>query len=94
MKINTIEDAEKFLPAFTRYTYGAAPDSLPVDWTGELDVPTRWDEIVSSAGFDPDDEEVGIGYLTENWNGHDAGALVVSGATVTGHPFAVESPAD
>ena len=79
---------------FTIYKYGNTPNALPVQFSNELENPSQWDEIVTDAGFDPDDEEVSVGYLVRDWNGHKAGTLVVSGATVTGHPFAVESPAD
>ena len=74
---------------FRRYTY-ANPDQLPVGQDGFLG-DHEWDDVCASAGFDPADDEVGTGNLTAAWNGHPAGALVVSGCTVEGHPFAVSN---
>jgi hypothetical protein len=45
---------------------------------------------VRSAGFDPDDEDTKVGILEVEWNGHPAGALVISSrARETGGPFLV-----
>jgi len=82
---------------FTRYTYDN-PALLPVErdedgsWieAGVAD----WDATMTAAGFDPTDDRVGIGFLIEDWNGHRPGSLVVSAATVTGHPFAVSDDPD
>jgi hypothetical protein len=84
---------------FRRYVYNQ-PHSLPVTWDDD-EMWRRWpatiragqdltDDEWRAAGFEPDDEEAGFGALTDDWNGHKAGALVVSGLTVEGHPFAVE----
>ena len=73
---------------FARYTY-SDPDVLPVNWDDGIDG-QGFVLAALAAGFDPNDEETGAGRLTEEWNGHAAGALVVSGLTVEGHPFAVE----
>jgi hypothetical protein len=75
---------------FARYTHHN-PEALPVDWAAD-DVPDGddYDPVVSAAGFDPDDEEIGMGRLTADWHGHQAGVLVVSEATCEGHGFAVE----
>lgn len=79
---------------FTRYVYTTGRDAVIylVDWGTEPDV-QDWDEMVTAAGFDPEDEEVGCGLLLESWNGHPAGAVIISGLTVTGHPFAVSTTA-
>jgi hypothetical protein len=49
---------------FARYTHHN-PEALPVDWAAD-DVPDGddYDPVVSAAGFDPDDEEIGMGRLT------------------------------
>lgn len=39
------------------------------------------------------DDEIGIGTLTREWNGHPEGAVIVSGLTVAGYPFAVSREA-
>ena len=63
-------------------------------WDNPKLVPLRsddlWDnDIVTAAGFDPEDEEVTVCDLAEEWNGHPAGSLVVTELTVRGHSFAV-----
>lgn len=69
---------------FRRYEYGNCPDLVPVEPA------LNWDEAaVIAAGFDPEDEEVTCCRLTEKWNGHDKGSLIVSGLTITGYPFVV-----
>jgi hypothetical protein len=35
-------------------------------------------DTIRSAGFDPDDRDTKVGILEVAWNGHPAGALVVS----------------
>jgi len=71
---------------WVRYRYGD-PRKLGVEWdNSELS-----EEEIKFAGFDPDDSELGFGTLTENWNGHEAGSRVVSGATLPGFFFAVEA---
>lgn len=57
---------------------------------GDGDQAAWWDEVIELAGFSPEDEELAIGELAEDWNGHARGALVVVGLAVAGHPFAVE----
>jgi hypothetical protein len=77
-----------------RYRYNR-PEMLPVDWDYEFD--GDWDAMLELAGmersgireFGYDDEEISIGLLTEEWHGHPAGSLVVSGLLVEDHPFAV-----
>lgn len=75
--------------AHTRYIYTRHDTkTLPVDWDASM----NWDAFEAAcreSGFDPEDEEIGAGYLTEPWNGHDAGALILSGCTVEGFPFVV-----
>lgn len=71
---------------FKHYTY-SDPSFLPVDFDGYL---PGYDAYCKAAGFDPEDDEVNVGMLTEEWNGHPAGSVVVSGLTTEGHPFAVE----
>lgn len=73
----------------TSYTY-QNPDTLPVEWDDGFSLQQITDEDVQAAGFDPNDEELNSGTLTEEWNGHPAGSVVLSGATVEGHPFAVQ----
>lgn len=75
---------------FKQYTWTAfdaehmAADA--VDWDS---YPSTWEEIVIAAGMDPSDGEIGVGTLTEAWNGHPTGALIVSSLTTAGYPFAV-----
>lgn len=71
---------------FKHYTYGNNPESLPLDCEGYIE---GYEEICIAAGFNPEDEETNACTLTEDWNGHPAGSIVVTGPTVTGHPFAV-----
>ena len=67
----------------TRYTWDN-PNLVPLR-SADL-----WDgDIVKAAGFDPEDEEVTVCDLAEEWNGHPAGSLVVTELTVCGHSFAV-----
>jgi len=78
----------------TRYVYAAGPDSVsvgaPLEDGEDLDgVCLDWSEVVSAAGFDPDDQEISITRLVAVWRGHAAGSLVVTGLKVDGHPFAV-----
>jgi hypothetical protein len=77
--------------AFKRYTWGMRGANLPqhdVDWScGRSDRA----EVITAAGMDPADEELVVGVLLEAWNGHPAGAVVVSGLTVAGFPFAVST---
>jgi len=79
---------------FNRYRYSTRPDELPVDWDAE---PSFTMAEIEEAGFltpgGDVDNEAGIGRLTRDWNGHRAGARVISGLTSTGHPFAVERAA-
>lgn len=78
---------------FKRYTY----TSFDAGQVGEIvewdSYPTDWQEQATIAGFDPDDDELGMGTLQQEWNGHPAGALVVSGLTTAGYPFAVSNEA-
>lgn len=72
---------------WTLYTW-QDPELLPVNWDAEpagLD----WATVCEAAGFSPDDEETGWAILEEEWNGHPAGAIVVTEATTEGHQFAV-----
>ena len=75
---------------FLRYVY-TRPDALPLD---EENPPAVGGEdfvaACEAAGFDPDDEEITACRLAAAWNGHPAGAVVITGLTVEGHPFAVE----
>lgn len=73
---------------FKQYTYGSTSASLPVS---ESFCPVNYDELVRVAGFDPNDEEIVVCELEEDWNGHKVGALVVTGMMVAGHKFAVQS---
>jgi hypothetical protein len=79
---------------FKLYTWGAcgSADLVEdrVDWGGYR---PDWPALVTAAGMDPEDDEVVVGTLTEAWNGHPAGAAVVSGLTVAGFPFAVGTEA-
>ena len=68
----------------TKYVYGTDPSLVPLSDSDGWD-----DEIIKAAGFDPNDEEVAVCTLVEDWNGHKEGATVVTGCTVEGHPFAV-----
>lgn len=72
---------------FKNYTWGTKPELIPVNWD---DNGGNFKGYCKAAGFDPEDEDNGIGRLTENWNGHKKGSVVVSGLTVQGHSFAVQ----
>lgn len=73
----------------TKYTYGNAPNQVP------LRAADLWnDDVVAAAGFDPDDSDVTVTDLAEDWHGHPAGSLVVTGLTCEGHPFAVVEVAE
>lgn len=73
---------------FTHYTY-----------TGNTTLPTiegqyetsDYDALVKAAGEDPNDEEISLTLLSEPWEGHPAGALVVTGLSLEGHPFHVSA---
>jgi len=70
---------------FKLYRFATKPELVPLG--GER----SWDEqAVRAAGFDPEDEDVVCCELTEEWEGHPAGSLVVTGCTIEGYPFAVE----
>lgn len=75
---------------FKQYTWtsfdAANMASDAVNWDA---YPMDWEALVTAAGMDPDDDEIGVGTLTEAWNGHPEGALIVSGLTTAGYPFAV-----
>jgi hypothetical protein len=71
---------------YIRGRRGAASPAASVDWSGGH---ADRAEVVQAAGMDPVDEEIVIGVLTEAWGSHPAGALVVSGPTTPGLPFAV-----
>lgn len=64
-------------------------------WGPKTDIPVDFDigwvdEVtISSAGFNPNDEELVIGELTEEWDHNPTGSLVISGLSVEGHPFTV-----
>lgn len=80
---------------FDRYVYNQ-PSELPVEYDIWFKLPDGCDDlgdVIAAAGLDPDDEEIGVGLLEEQWQGHVAGCIVVSGLTVEGHPFAVETTA-
>ena len=72
---------------FKLYTY-SNPNNLPVE---EGNSYTPDEELLESLGFSPEDEELWLGTLTEDWNGRAKGSTVISGLTCEGHPFAVEN---
>jgi hypothetical protein len=80
---------------FIRYLY-SSPEALPVvrdedDAWVQVDLTqAEWLQIVKAAGFITYDDEVVVGSLDQPWNGHPSGSLVVTGPTVSGHPFAVQ----
>jgi hypothetical protein len=75
--------------SITRYKFSTNPSLVPLTDAPALQPDLDSDIIVAAADFDPDDEEITIEALSEDWNGHQAGDLVVHGMTVDGHPFAV-----
>ena len=81
-------------PGWTRYRYSTQPGLLPLtdDSLGYDSRTTEGDAY--RAGFDPDDEELTLCELAEDWNGHPKGARVLTGLQVEGHPFAVEERPD
>jgi hypothetical protein len=50
---------------------------VPVDWTSKPEL--RWDDVSLATGFDPRGNEVSWGQLSASWNGHPAGAAVLTG---------------
>lgn len=69
-----------------RYTYGSKPEMVPLaDYSGNYDA-----GAVRAAGFDPKDDEITLCQLAADWNGHPAGARVITECTCEGHSFAVE----
>lgn len=76
------------MATYRKYTY-ANPEALPLEDSSVGDFPD--DALLASLGFDPNDEELTISELAEAWNGHKAGARVISGIFVEGAPFAVEN---
>jgi len=74
---------------FKKYTYGSLAEELPIS---EPFYTENYNELITAAGFNPQDEEVTLCELIEEWNGHDTGSLVVTGLQVEGHRFAVKSP--
>ena len=74
---------------YTLYTYDNSPELIPLeDYNGG----SSWDELVAGAGMDPEDPELVVCQLAKDWNGHRKGAVVITGLTTEGHPFAVENP--
>ena len=69
-----------------RFTWGNRPDLLPVNWEAE---PFVSEDLVRRAGFGPSDHELGFGELVESWNGNRKGAIIISGCTIEGYPFAI-----
>ena len=75
------------LRKFKRYTY-SNPELLPVQ---ELSQEVDFEDVITKTDyFSTEDEEVGLGELSEDWNGHKAGAIVISGLTTPGSVFFVE----
>lgn len=74
---------------FDRYTSNAVGDP-EVLWNV---VTSDYDDVkdaIRSAGFDPGDPEIKLGILEIAWNGHPAGALVVTSRTrKLGQPFLI-----
>lgn len=73
-----------------RYLFAAVPSLLPLGEQDDYDA-----DAIRDAGLNPKDESVTVCTLAEEWTDHHglvfpAGARVVVGLTVTGHPFAVE----
>jgi len=66
----------------TRYVYGTVPSLVP---TGEQVYAPDARRIT---GYEDDDEMTCV-ELLRGWHGHKAGAVVVTGPTVEGHPFVV-----
>jgi hypothetical protein len=75
--------------AYARYVYGPGAERPAAEEAATIGLDV--DAAARAAGFDPEDPDLWVGRLTEEWDGHAAGALVVSGLAVEGHPFAVES---
>ena len=62
--------------------YDAAEDSTEPTWPEDAEI--------SAAGFDPEDHEVSITTLAEDWNGHPKGSRVIGTLALRDHSFAVE----
>lgn len=52
--------------------------AVPVDFFADPDGNWERDSLVEAAGFDPNNEEVAIGALTDAFEGHPDGAAVVT----------------
>lgn len=70
-----------------RYVYGNSPSLVPLD--GGDTAPWPSDRQIRLAGFEPDDSELAVTRLRRAWDGHPRGAVVLTGLTCQGHPFAI-----
>ena len=69
----------------TNYVFGNTPSLVPLAEGSD-----GWsDDLARACGEDPEDEELVLTKLNAAWNGHPAGAFVLCGCTVSGHPFHV-----
>lgn len=71
---------------FKKYVYGNNPEMLPIDCDGYIE---GYDEYCIEAGFNPDDEEVNVCTLSDDWNGHKKGSIIVTDIMVQGSEFAI-----
>lgn len=58
--------------------YRAELTDMPVDLLADPDGFWDYDSLVEAAGFDPSDEGVSIGALSQPYGGHPDGSAVVS----------------
>lgn len=74
----------------TQYKWSNTPSAISIDWEGWT---PDWRAIVHCAGFNVDDDEVGVGVLNSSFNEHPKGSFVVTAQTTDGCRFAiVEKP--
>jgi len=72
---------------FKKYTYGNNPNELPLSEPFYIE---GYDEFITNAGFEPNNEEVILCELTKEWNGYTKGTKVITGIQLAGCPFVVE----
>lgn len=74
---------------FKDYIYGTEPENLPFMVDEGISDSEVYQKIVSEAGENPDDPNITICKLSENWNGHQKGSLVVTDLSIQGYRFHV-----
>ena len=83
-------DPQRIPGAWKRFRFPARPAQVLDKLTGAgLDTVEQWDQIVASAGVDPDAGGINLGRLLEPWRGAARGALVIWAGEAAGDPYLV-----